>query len=116
MFSSIIKIVTVVSFLNILLLASNLQNENNSTSFRNKITGSICYNTKDKLSCNNNPNCSWCNDAGWDNSYSCYEKIDDCDCVKQVGYDDCVKLSKCHYCNFGAYGGRYCISKDVECS
>ncbi len=88
--------------------------ETNSTVSFNT-TGSDCYNLNSKSSCTSQPGCSWCNDAGWDDVYSCYETVDDCDCVKQSGYDDCVQLSKCHYCNLGAYGGRYCISKDVEC-
>jgi len=90
--------------------------ENNSTSLVDKLKTSDCYYLKTKSSCTNQSGCSWCNDAGYNDVYSCYETIDDCDCVKQSGYDNCVKLSKCHYCNLGAYGGRYCISKDVECS
>jgi len=78
------------------------------------ITG-VCYNLKDKDSCNNNQDCSWCRDAGYKDLYSCYNKIDDCDCVGQVRYNNCVGIDKCHYCNLGPYAGRYCISKNVQC-
>ena len=89
--------------------------EKKTTNLFDKLA-SNCYYLDSKSSCTNVTGCSWCNDVGYDKVYSCYETIDDCDCVKQSGYDDCVKISKCHYCNFGTYGGRYCISKDVECS
>lgn len=85
---------------------------NNST---DKLKTSVCYDLKDETSCNKNNSCSWCNVAGYDDVYSCYDSIDDCDCVKQSDYDACVQLTKCHYCNLGAYAGRYCISNDVEC-
>ena len=86
----------------------------NSTTLQNKLETSECYNLKDEVSCDNNAKCAWCKNAGW-NTYSCYEAIDNCDCVQQENYDDCIQIPNCHYCNLGAYGGRYCISKDVEC-
>jgi hypothetical protein len=88
--------------------------EKNPSDLVNKLATS-CYYLKPKSLCNNQPGCSWCNDASDNDSYSCYETVDDCDCINQSDYYDCVKLSKCHYCNFGEYGGRYCISKNVEC-
>ena len=80
----------------------------------NLINSTSCFSIKSEDLCNQTMNCSWCQNAGWD-TFSCYDTIDDCQCVKQVNYDDCIDLSQCHYCNLGAYGGRYCISKNVNC-
>jgi len=95
----------IVVFIFIFYLHLKAENTNNSTS---------CYSYKSELSCNEINYCSWCQNAGWD-TFSCYDSIDDCDCVKQTNYDDCTNIDKCHYCNLGAYGGRYCISKNVNC-
>ena len=83
--------------------------------YLNSNYSNVCYHLKDKMVCNNNQDCSWCRDAGYKDLYSCYNKIDDCDCISQVGYNDCVSLEKCHYCNLGPYAGRYCISRNVQC-
>ena len=71
---------------------------------------SHCYHIETKASCGDYQECARCGEL-----FRCIQAVDRCDCTKINDYNECLANYHCHYCNLGAYAGRYCISKEVAC-
>lgn len=68
----------------------------------------ICSNFRDKLSCNKEPGCGWCNNESWHGIYKCIQMNDDIDCIERVAVD-CVRSTRCYYCIFNIYAHNFCF-------